>query len=127
MPTKFSVFDASLVIEAYIRKHYEPHAAQIRINALKTVCNRLLASGWQGTPFAAGAKMTAAESQKAERFLSRLSVQHLLTAPQALESAFELLQVSQSSRNHYSAQLNWFLAQAKLYPWWPPVEHGRSC
>lgn len=91
MTKKFSVLDAFIAIEKQIRQNYEPCAAQPRINELKTVRNRFLASGWKGAPVAAGAKMTAAESQKAERFLARLPIHQLLTASQTLQRAFELM------------------------------------
>lgn len=121
MSVKFSILDAFMVVEEQIRKDHAPSVAQTRINEMKTVRNRFLAAGLQGAPFASGAKMTAAEIQKAERFLSRRCVHHLLTAPQALQNAFEMMNVSQSSRNNYSAKLNWFLTQAQQYSWWPQV------
>ena len=101
-----------------IKAQNSPQKAHIVVSQVETAINRYTLPGWGFEP-PQGRKFTLEQKAAAEAFQKTISLEQLITAPQAQEKAFDLLQVSPSSRATYRSRLKKVLTWCSHTPWWP--------
>lgn len=117
-----NLLDAFLDIEEVAKNIYGEQSAQPKMNELKTLRRRFLASKYKGKPITTDRKMTEEKVVEAEEWLRKQSLDRLLTLESDLQAGFDLMNASSASRNTYGARLNWFLNLAKECTWWTAAQ-----
>ena len=110
--------EALVLFSEDIKAQYSPQEAQILLSHTETSINRYALLGWGFAP-PKGRKFTLEEKAAAEAFQKTISLEQLITAAEAQEKAFDLLQVSPTSRAAYRSRLKKFLTWCSHTPWWP--------
>jgi len=125
-----NLLDAFLDLEQVAKDVYGEAAAQPKINELKTLRRRFLASTYKGAPITTDRKMTEENGLEADAFLRKQPLKRFLKAPSDSLAGFDLMNASSASRNTYGARLKWAMDQGKKRPWWPtgqPINSQNQC
>ncbi|MBW4491226.1 MAG: hypothetical protein KME12_26015 [Trichocoleus desertorum ATA4-8-CV12] len=114
-----NMLDAFLDLEQVAKSVDGKRAVRPKINELRTLRRRFLASQYNGSPITGDRKMTEEKGQEADECLRQQPVGRFVNVQEDLQAGFDLMNASQSSRNTYGARLDWVITLAKERPWWP--------